>query len=179
MTTTATREVMIGPITSGQRRALFAFGRAHGLTIDDLRAFSPAGSISAMTRAEASRLLDRLNTATEHEHPRRSPRAPRRPAGVYRIATEAQHRKIEALRLDLGWIEEGLREWLSERHHDDGRPMTSIDSTVDGQAVIELLKAVLARTRNQGGGQGHSPRDTQKGRVLQAHRSPTGEGCRP
>ncbi len=37
--------------------------------------------------------------------------------------------------------------WLSERHHGDGRPMTRVDSSADSVAVIELLKAVLARSR--------------------------------
>jgi hypothetical protein len=62
------------------------------------------------------------------------------------MATDAQHRKIDALRIDLGWSREKLQRWLSNRHHGDGRPMTSIDSSRDAQAVIELLKVVVART---------------------------------
>ncbi len=155
------------PITAAQRRALFAAGRAHGLDIDTLRALTPAGSISMLTRDEAARLLDRLNGGTNHEHPRRSPRDPRRPKDVYRMATDAQHRKIEALRIDLGWGGEKLHQWLSDRHHDDGRPLTTIDSSRDAQAVIELLKVVLARTRKaRNGGRSSDERRLIEGRSI-------------
>lgn len=140
------------PMTSAQRRALFAAGRRRGLDIDGLRLLTPHGSISALSRAEAARLLTSLNRGTAHEHPRRSPRRPRRPAGVYAFASDAQHRKIDALRIDLDWTPERLQEWLSGRRHGDGRPMTSIDSSADGVAVIELLKVVLSRTATPGNG---------------------------
>ena len=133
-------------ITRSQCRALFAAGRRRGLDLDGLRSLTPGGSVSALSRTEAIRLLDSLNRGTAYEHPRRSPRRPRRPRGVFAIASDAQRRKIAALRIELGWTSEKLQEWLSERHHGDGRPMTSIDSSVDGAAVIELLKWVLSRT---------------------------------
>ncbi len=99
-----------------------------------------------------------------------TPRGPRRPKNVYCIATDAQRRKIDALCIDLGWSREKFRQWLSDRHHDDGRPLTSIDSSRDAQAVIELLKAVVVRaSRARGrdhsgipepdGGDGHRPPD--------------------
>jgi len=91
------------PLSPGQRRALFAVGKRRGLSIDGLRELTPAGSISALTRAQAAGLLDRLNVGTDYEHPRPAQRQPRRPRGVYAIATDAQRRKIEALRIDLGW----------------------------------------------------------------------------
>jgi len=133
-------------MTDGQRRALFAASRAHGMDRNALRAMTPVGSISALTFAQASDLLTRLNAGTPHAHPRKTPRGPRRPAGVYAIATAAQRRKIEALRIELGWTAAGLESWLSERSHVDGRPMTRVDSTRDASAVIELLKAVVSRT---------------------------------
>lgn len=52
------------------------------------------------------------------------------------------------MRIDLDWTPERLREFLTERHYDDGRPMATeaecpaIDSTHDGVQVIELLKTV-------------------------------------
>lgn len=143
------------PITPEQRRALFAAGKARGLDIDDLRALTPAGSISLLTRLQASRLIDRLNAGSESAYPKRRSRAPRRPKGIHAIATPSQRNKIEALRIDLGWTPEHLGKWLSERHHAHGRPMATlregaytlnIDSTADASAVIELLKAVLAKT---------------------------------
>jgi hypothetical protein len=147
MSTTATRAPVAKPITADQRRALFAIGRARNLDIDDLRALTPTGSISALTSVQASRLLDGLNAGTQYAHPRSSARRPRRPKGVYAFASAAQLRKVEALRIDLEWSPQKLQEWLSQRHHDDGRPMTRIDSTTDGQAVIELLKIVVTRTQ--------------------------------
>lgn len=147
MTTAATYPADWGlPITAGQRKALFAAGRAHGLDIDDLRGLTPAGSVSALTRLQAASLLERLNRGTETARPEPRPRAPRRPKGVLAICTAAQRGKIEALRIDLGWTPEGLTAFLAERHHLDGRAMTAIDSTKDGAAVIELLKTVLGRT---------------------------------
>jgi len=140
------------PITPSQRRALFSAARSRGMTIDDIRDMTPTGSISALTRSQASDLLDGLNSGTEYAHPRKPRRrSARRPKGVYALATEAQHRKIESLRIQLGWTREGLRGWLSERHYTDGRPMTKIDSTSDGSDVIELLKGVLERTERGSG----------------------------
>jgi len=139
------------PITSSQRRAIFAAGKVKSLTIDDLRAMTPTGSISALTRGQASDLLNRLNAGTQYEHPRKTARGRRHPKGVYALATPAQHRKIESLRIQLGWTTEGLRGWMSERHFTDGRPMTQIDSTADGVAVIELLKGVLERKGRSSG----------------------------
>ena len=135
------------PLTAGQRRALFSAARARGLNVDDLRSMTPLGSISAMTRAQAAHLLTRLNAGTDHAHPRVQERAPRRPKGLYGLATAAQRRKVEALRIDLGWSTEGLAGFLSERHFIDGRRMDRIDSLTDASEVIELLKAVRGRSR--------------------------------
>jgi len=143
------------PLSADQRRAIFAAGKAHGLDIDDLRAMTPAGSISLLTRLQASRLIDRLNAGSENAYPKRRSRTPRRPKGIHAFATPSQLNKIKVLRIDLGWTPERLGEWLSKRHHDHGRPMATvgggayhlnIDSTADASAVIELLKAVLAKT---------------------------------
>lgn len=131
-------------IRPAQRAALFAIGTARGLDIDDLRAMTPKGSISALSFAEASALLSRLNAGTEFAHPRPPARQPRRPKGVYAFRTAAQLRKIEALRIELGWTPEGLDGFLASRKFRDGRPMNSIASTSDGRDAIELLKHVLA-----------------------------------
>ena len=147
MTTAAAAPVDFGlPMTPDQRRAIFAAGRAHGLDVDALRGLTPAGSISALTRLQAAGLIDRLNAGQENAYPKRHSRAPRRPKGIYAVCTASQRNKIEALRIDLGWTPEGLAGFLAERHHSDGRPMTSVDSTTDGIAVIELLKGVLEKT---------------------------------
>lgn len=146
------------PISAPQRRALFACARRKGMDIDDLRALTPLGSISALTRKEAAALLSRLNTGTAYEHPRRPTRGPRRPKGVYAFMTAAQRRKIRALRIDLDWTADELRAWLSGRHFLDGRPMSSVlyedaaVSTKDGAEVIELLKAVHTRASKRPSG---------------------------
>jgi hypothetical protein len=147
MTTATAQPTDFGlPITAAQRKALFAAGRAHGLDVDGLRELTPAGSISRLTRLQANQLIDRLNAGTEHSHPKRHSRLPRRPKGIYAVRSGPQMLKIEALRIDLGWTPEGLQGWLAERHHADGRAMTRINSTADAAAVIELLKAVLVKT---------------------------------
>lgn len=143
------------PMTAGQRRALFATARRLGLDIDQLRDATPGGSISMLTRAQAAELLNRLNGRPAA--PVATARRPRRAKRVYAMATPAQHRKIEAVRIDLGWTAEQLRDFLAGRHHADGRPMTSIDSTRDGRDVIQLLLYVLSRTRKDGAAAGDAP----------------------
>lgn len=135
------------PITPEQRKALFAIGKARGWSIDDLRDLTPAGSISALTRLQAARLLESLNAGTAYAGTPRRSRTPRRAKGVFAIATPAQRNKIEALRIDLGWTPDGVAGFLHDRRHTDGRRMTRIDSTTDAAAVIELLKAVLVKSR--------------------------------
>lgn len=135
------------PITAGQRAALFAAGRARGLTIDGLRAMTPAGSISLLTFDEAAALLTRLNAETDYAQPRKPDRGPRRPKGIYAIRTPAQLGKVESLRIELGWTVDRLLEFLRGRTFTDGHAMDKWASTDDGRHVIELLKAVLKRQR--------------------------------
>ena len=143
-------------ITREQMRALFAAAARATLTVEELRAMTPHKSISRMTIAEASALLDRLNHGTAHAKPRPSPQAsplksqasPRRPAGIATFVTDGQKLMIDSLRLELGWTPDQLRLWLDKRHYrnDPARPMSQIHSSADGVAVIELLKAVRDRT---------------------------------
>lgn len=138
-------------ITPGQRRKLFVLADERGMSIDDVRDMTPAGSISALSRAEAAALLDRLSGGADfQEHRRARPRGPRRPKGVSAMATDAQRSKIESLRIDLEWTPEGLVGFLSERHYSHGGPMANagqlaILTTADGIEVIELLKSVVGR----------------------------------
>jgi len=150
-------------ITPPQRRALFAAAGDRGLSIDDIRDMTPAGSISALSRAQASDLLDRINSGTDFDQRRRRrPRGPRRPKGVFAMASPAQRAKIKSLRIDLGWTAEGLVGFLADRHYSHGGPMSKILTTADASEVIELLKAVMRkqvaarakRTRNAASNQG-------------------------
>lgn len=147
-------------ITREQMRALFAAAKRAVLTIDELRAMTPHQSISRMTIAEASALLDRLNKGTAHAKPRPTPQAspqasplksqasPRRPSGIATFVTDGQKLMIDSLRLELGWTPGQLRLWLDKRPYtrDPTRRMSHIVSSADGVAVIELLKKVRDRT---------------------------------
>jgi hypothetical protein len=139
-------QVMPGPITDAQRRAIFAAARAHGLSTDDVRAMTPAGSISKMSAVEACALLERLNSGTDYQRDRRErPRSPRRPKGVHAMVSEPQKRRIASLRIDLGWTHEKLAEFLAKRHYSHGGAMSKMLTTADGSEVIELLKGVQTR----------------------------------
>ncbi len=48
------------PLSEAQRRMIFGLGTSKGFDIDDLRSITPAGSISALTRAQAAKLIDTL-----------------------------------------------------------------------------------------------------------------------
>lgn len=139
-------ETLDGLITEGQRRAIFAAGRAKGLGIEELRAMTPAGSISALSRRQANVMLTRLNghTAADSRRPTR-PRGPRRPMGVIALVSEAQLAKIESLRIDLGWPADKLAAFLGERHYSHGGPMSQVLTSKDGIERIELLKSVLQK----------------------------------
>lgn len=92
------------------------------------------------------------------------------------MASLAQRAKIEALRIDLEWGQEGLSGFLAERHYSHGGNMGSILTSRDASEVIELLKAVLAKqsaARTKGGrpNAGHRPDDGTEANTT------TNEGC--
>ncbi len=137
-------------LTDAHRRMIFRLKTDRGLTIDDVRDMTPAGSISMLTKFQATSLIDALKTGKPVDYSKRSRipaerRSKRRPKNVFAMASDAQRNTIEALRIELGWSKEHLHDWLSKRHHKDGRPMTEIQSSGDAVAVIELLKAVRIR----------------------------------
>lgn len=134
------------PITPDQRKALFAAAKVRGMDIDDLRAMTPLGSISALTIRQAAELLDRVNAGTKYERPRR-PRPPRRAKGVYALPTATQRAKIEGIREALGWTKEGLAEFLTGRRYEHGGPMSEMLTSRDARDVIQLLNRVLAGTQ--------------------------------
>lgn len=138
-------------LTDQQRRHIFAAGRERGMSTDDLRRMTPAGSISMLTRDQAASLIDALKRGKSPDYERR-PRMPRgksrsrKPEGVIRMISEAQRARIEALRIDIDCTKEELQDWLRVRHFPDGRPLTEMCSGDDAVYVIELLKHVLNRT---------------------------------
>lgn len=135
-----------------QLRALWAKARQRGLTDDELRALTPRGHLSDLTYDEAHELLNQLGerrAAFGYQKPRSH--KPRASAGVARIRTSEQAAMIESLTQQIcdhyGWTLTRFAAWLSERHHKDGRPMTSIDSARDGRDVIQLLENFLRQAR--------------------------------
>lgn len=149
-------------ITDNQRRALFAWAAEHGKTHDDLRAMTPKGSISMLSFMEAHRLLNELNGRANQRGGPHEPRVasggdagrphkPRAAKGVCRILSPEQFALIEDLAKQLRehyrWTVRDFDAWLSKRHHKDGRPMTTIESSRDGVAVIQVLTHTLRQAR--------------------------------
>lgn len=140
-------------LTPAQNRHIFALKRERGLSLDDLRDMTPAGSISMLTRAQANVLIDALKTGKSPDYNKRSsfPRQRegqgRRPKGVASMITDAQRQKVRALRLELGWSAEALKTWLSSRRfHGEDRYLIHAVSADDVSFIIELLKRVRDKT---------------------------------
>lgn len=143
------------PITSAQRRALFASANQRGLSLDDLRALTPQRSISKLSSREAHDLLQRLNddgprSSTSPHGPRSSasPRRPRRPSNVIALISSDQLALIRKLRISMGWNQHQLGDHMRTRHYpsDPSRTMDEMQTSRDAQAVIEHLKKILRRT---------------------------------
>lgn len=139
-------------LTAKQRCKLFGLAKEKSLSHAALRQMTPAGSVAKLTIVEAAVLIDAVQAGKSPDYgkPPRVPRnkRKRRPKGVAGIATDAQLAKIDALRIDLGWTVAGLKEWLSKRHYKThGGTMDVIRSSDDAKEVIELLKAVIERSR--------------------------------
>lgn len=148
-------------ITPSQNRKLFALAKEQGKSIDELRDMTPAGSISMLTKFQAANLIDALESGKSVDYSKQSrmrcgtgvspvnQKRTRRPKGVIALATDAQRNTIEDLRAALGWSDEGLTEFLAKRHYKGtNRPMTEMLTSGDAVARIELLKAVLEKSRN-------------------------------
>ena len=138
-------------VTKKQIAHIFAIGRERGMTTDDLREMTPAGSISMLTRVQAMHLIDALKRgkSPDYEQKTNAPRKPRqrRPKNVIRLVTDDQRALIEALRIDLDWTEDQLDAWLRVRHFPgESRNLTQMQTSKDAQFVIELLKRVLDKT---------------------------------
>jgi len=55
------------PITADQRRMVFALAKGRGMSTDDIRELTPAGSISALSTGQASQLNDALRAKRSAE----------------------------------------------------------------------------------------------------------------
>jgi hypothetical protein len=121
-----------GGITESQRKLIFALGHSYGLDIDDLRAMTPAGSISMLTQADAGRLIDRLQG-----NPQRSRRS------AQGTATAKQLGLIEQLQAQIGFGETGFGKWLQKRFK-----VGSLDDVRDRGLASRIIGGLLAFERN-------------------------------
>lgn len=138
---------MHAPITDAQRRKLFALARERGLDLDDLRAMTPAGSISLLRIDQAAELIDRIEgRPNPAPPPRTAHRRPRLPAGVIRLATAEQRAEIdrlaEAISAHYGWTRADLEAWLQPRRH-----RLTPDTSREAMETIRFLRQVLMQAR--------------------------------
>ena len=137
-------------MTPAQRSKIFAVANERGLSLDDVRAMTPAGSVSALTRVHATALIDALEKGQSPDYDRAATKRPRRdrPAeGSIRLVSDAQRNTIESLRRDCGFTKESFQTWLSQRSFNDRRPLTDMNTSGDAIFIIELLKRVRDKQR--------------------------------
>jgi len=138
-------------ITAAQRRLLFARARALGMGLDDIRAMTPKGSVSAMTKEEARNLIDRLL---------------RRPVRAWReqgTATGNQIGTIEYLRVLVGFSGAEFSKWLGKRFKVESLAQIT-DKALASRIIGGLSRMRANRIAGRSDGQGgHHPRHTGAG----------------
>ena len=135
------------PATSGQLQALHAIARRRGLSHTELRAAAGVESLKELSVAEASRLIDRLQTKDHRSD--WTPAEPNRASarGVIRNATERQRNYIAVLLEQLGWGAEKATGWLRERHEIKDLARGVFSARVASEAVYQLEQALLKARR--------------------------------
>jgi len=139
-------------LTSAQRSKIFAVANERGLALDDVRAMTPAGSVSMLSKVEAAALIDALEKGQSPDYDRASISRPRRarPAeGAIRLVSVEQRIMIEDLRRECGFTPASFQTWLSQRSFNDRRPLTDMKTSGDAIFIIELLKRVRAKQIDQ------------------------------
>jgi len=139
-------------ITAAQRRLIFARAHELGMDLDAVRAATPHGSVSALTKAEARELIDRL---TKQE-----------PLNAWQdqgTATGKQLGTIACLRDLIGFADGEFAEWLRKRFK-----VGSL-SEVTNKALASRIIGGLSRMRHNriagpaDGQGGHRPRHSGAG----------------
>jgi len=125
------------PITADQRRMLFGLGKSKGLGIDALRDMTPKGSISALSRTEAGKLIDRLLdkpnwSALHHGNG---------------TATGKQLGLIAHLRDQIGFSNDDFCRWLQRQFK-----VSSIEDIDDRDLASRVIGGLLAMQRNRSSG---------------------------
>jgi Bacteriophage Mu, GemA protein len=141
-------------ITKAQIAKIWATAHDRGIDREGIYLLVPGGSISKLTRSQASELIDRLSKPAPPESQRFSmsdmepelfPHSKRRPAP----ATNEQRRYIARLFTQLGWHTrpQRIQGFLRRMAHTE-----RIDDIYDRRravAVIEALKAMIHREQHQ------------------------------
>jgi hypothetical protein len=138
-------------ITGAQRRMLFARAKALGMDLDAIRAATPKGSVSALTKVEASELIDRLV------------RRPRRAWRDQGTATGNQIGTIEYLRGLVGFSDTAFSKWLGKRFKVESLAQIT-DKGLASRVIGGLSRMRANRIADRSDGQGgHHPRHTGAG----------------
>jgi len=113
------------------------------LSVDDLRAMTPAGSLRALSFEAASALLDSLNQNRPEgaERPAGERRSGRRGRpGIYKMVTPRQIEAVGQYRAALGWTEARLDEFLRRTI---GMPLAKVAVRRDASRAIFVLQRCL------------------------------------
>lgn len=121
-------------ITPEQRRKLFALAKRRGLDVEDVRQMAPAGSVSQLTRVEASRLIDRLQGVEPGHQPHERQGS----------ATGRQLGLIDHLAGELGMSDAELAEWMGKRFG-----VESVAAIQDGGLAHRIIGGLRCMTANR------------------------------
>jgi len=140
-------------ITRKQIARIWATAHDLGMDRQALYALVPGGSISHLTRAQAADLIKALDRLSALGKPPGPEEAERPPVAAWQ-ATPAQIALIRSLFARLGWHDDPRRERGFLRKYAHVSAVEEIRDRKRAIAVIEALKAILARrersrTRNE------------------------------
>ncbi len=126
-------------ITGAQRRTIFGLAKGIGFGLDDVRALTPCGSVSALSRAEAADLINRLRGGSGQAAE----------SGTYDDSsasdrpTAAQRRTLAKLRAELGFTDAQFAAWIAGRFRiHDARKM-------DRKPASRVIGALIAMRKNR------------------------------
>jgi hypothetical protein len=138
-------------LTDAQRRMIFARAHELGMDLDAVRAATPHGSVSALTRQEARDLIDRMM---------------KQPANAWQnqgTATGKQLGTIEYLRGLVGFSDAEFKLWLGKRFKVESLAQIT-DKTLASRVIGGLSRMRHARMGcPRGGHGGHEPRHSGAG----------------